>query len=525
VLYKKSDRSNCNNYRGISLLSHAGKVLLKIVANRLSDYCEAHGILPDEQCGFRPERSTVDMLFVVRRLQELARRRRIPLYMCFVDLQKAYDSVDRELLWKVLARAGAPEEMIAVIRQFHDGMQAQVRMDDGELSDWFEVTQGLRQGCVLSPLLFNIFFAAAIEVVLVRFSEDDTILKDMVYLEEEDGVGAGTPLERARRAVWGMLYADDAGVVSRSQQGLTRMMTIIVEVLGSFGLTVSEKKTETLLMRAPEKQPTKGRTPPPPLVIEAAGQKYAQTAQFRYLGGLVNEDGELTQEINHRSRAAWACIRRFSRELFDRPRAPWRLKVRLLRAEAMEALLYGCMTWAPRRDHYRLLRRTHHRLLLRVIGYRRERGTYRQLSYAQALKKTGCQSVEATIRQRRLLFAGAMARQPAGRLPKRLMEGKLVGGEDPGKGRPEQNWMDCLKDDFQAFGATDGSTVDNRLTFGVDRAVWTLAAKMDDGAPWHRGVLQGAEKFMASWHKEEEEASRRRAAKRDARDLEPLTHL
>ena len=120
---------------------------------------------------------------------------------------------------------------------------------------------------------------------------------------------------------------------------------------------------------------------------------------------------------------------------------------------------------------------------------------------------------------------GARARQPAGRLPKRLMDGKLVGGEDPGKGRPEQNWMDCLKNDFQAFGATDGSTVDNRLTFGVDRAVWTLAAKMDDGAPWHKGVLQGAEKFMASWHKEEEEASRRSATKRDFRDLEPLTHL
>ena len=137
-----------------------------------------------------------------------------------------------------------------------------------------------------------------------------------------------------------------------------------------------------------------------PLVIEAVGQKYAQTAQFRYLGGLVNEDGELTQEITYRSRAAWACIRRFSRELFDRPRAPWILKVRLLKAEVMWALLYRCMTWAPRRDHYRLLRRTHHRLLLRVIGYRRERSTYRQLSYVQALKKTGCQSVEATIRQR-----------------------------------------------------------------------------------------------------------------------------
>ena len=60
----------------------------------------------------------------------------------------------------------------------------------------------------------------------------------------------------------------------------------------------------------------------------------------------------------------------------------------------------------------------------------------------------------------------------------------------------------------KAFGATDGFAVDNRLTFGVDRAVWTLAAKMDDGAPWHKGVLQGAEKIMASWHKEEEEANR-----------------
>ena len=123
---------------------------------------------------------------------------------------------------------------------------------------------------MLSPLLFNIFFAAAIEVVLVRLSDDDTVPRDVVYLEEEDGVGAETPLERARRSVWGMLYADDAGVVSRSLEGLMRMMTLIVEVFGAFGLTVSEKKKETLLMRATEKQPKKGRSPPQPLAIEAA---------------------------------------------------------------------------------------------------------------------------------------------------------------------------------------------------------------------------------------------------------------
>ena len=67
--------------------------------------------------------------------------------------------------------------------------------------------------------------------------------------------------------------------------------------------------------------------------------------------------------------------------------------------------------------------------------------------------------------------------------------------------------------------------MDNRLTFGVDRAVWTLAAKMNDEAPWHKRVLQGAEIFLTSWHQEEEEASRRRATKRDFRDLEPPTHM
>ena len=80
------------------LLPTQAKVLLKMVASRLSNYCEAKGILPERKCGFRQVRSTIDMLFVVRRLQELGRARKIPLYMCFIDLQKAYGSVDRELL-------------------------------------------------------------------------------------------------------------------------------------------------------------------------------------------------------------------------------------------------------------------------------------------------------------------------------------------------------------------------------------------------------------------------------------------
>ena len=111
------------------LVAHAGKILLKIIARRLSEYCERVGILPEKQSGFRPNRSTTDMMFVIRRLQELARKKRIPLYVCFNGLTKAYDSVDRTLLWRVPDLFDVPQKMISVIRKFHDGMRACVRLD------------------------------------------------------------------------------------------------------------------------------------------------------------------------------------------------------------------------------------------------------------------------------------------------------------------------------------------------------------------------------------------------------------
>ena len=147
------------------------------------------GILQEERSGFRPNRSTTDMMFVIRRFQELARKKPISLYVCFIDLTKAYDSVDRTLLWTVLARFGVPQHMISVIRQFHDGMRACVRLDDRVCSRWFTVRQGLRQGCVLASLLFNIFFAVVINVASTHFKADEKIMGTLVYLRKKRGAG------------------------------------------------------------------------------------------------------------------------------------------------------------------------------------------------------------------------------------------------------------------------------------------------------------------------------------------------
>ena len=124
---------------------------------------------------------------MIRRLQGLARKKRIRLYVWFIDLTKAYDFVDRTLLWTVLARFDVPQNMISVIRWLHDGMRACVRLDNRVCSRWFAVEQGLRQGCVLAPLLFNIFFAMIINVVYTRFKADKGTVDALVHLRNKKG--------------------------------------------------------------------------------------------------------------------------------------------------------------------------------------------------------------------------------------------------------------------------------------------------------------------------------------------------
>ena len=123
--------------------------------------------------------------------------------------------------------------------------------------------------------------------------------RDLVHLEEdleENAAGVSSdPLACSRRDVWGMLYADDAGIVSKSAEGLAKMMTVIVTVVEAAGRTVSEKKTATMLLRTPDQTPCTST-----LVIEAAGQRYRQTTQFLCLGGLIDASADIMPEIKRR---------------------------------------------------------------------------------------------------------------------------------------------------------------------------------------------------------------------------------
>lgn len=122
MLFKKNDTTEDGNYQGISIVAQAGKVLRKLAVACLSKYGWREGILPAEHSDFRQVRSIDDKMFVVRRLHEPVCKKSTPLYACFIDLSKAYDYVDRELLWAMLKRFGLPPRMLAIICQFNDGI-------------------------------------------------------------------------------------------------------------------------------------------------------------------------------------------------------------------------------------------------------------------------------------------------------------------------------------------------------------------------------------------------------------------
>ena len=182
LVYKqKGDRAECGNSRGISLLSVAGKVLAKIMLTRLFEHV-ADLVLPESQCCFRCGRSTIDMTFVARQLQEKCCEQHQDLYMAFADLTKAFDAVNRDLLWNIQHKFCCPPTLIAILQQFHTGMCAQVVMA-GSQSSSFPVEVGVKQGSVLAPIIFNLHLVAITLVSHRDLQSSDCVLSILLSLQ------------------------------------------------------------------------------------------------------------------------------------------------------------------------------------------------------------------------------------------------------------------------------------------------------------------------------------------------------
>ena len=291
-LYKnKGDRSECDNHRGIFLLNIIGKIFSRILLPRVQILGE--NMYPESQCGFRQGRSTTDMVFSVRQLQEKCREKRVPLHIAFIDLTKAFDSVSREGLYIVLRKVGCPQKLLNLIRSLHMGMMATVAYENEE-SKAFPVNNGVRQGCVLAPVLFNIYFS-----YLIRHAFEGN--DEGIYLiSRHDGGLFNISRFRAKTKVREMpvrelLFADDVALVAHSEESLQRLLDKFSESCKSFGLRISLKKT--VIMH----QGSVGSNSE----ITLDRNSLSSVDKFCYLGSTITKNLDLNDEISKRiSKAA-----------------------------------------------------------------------------------------------------------------------------------------------------------------------------------------------------------------------------
>ena len=426
TLYKnKGERSDCNNYRGISLLSIVGKVFARVVLARLQTL--AARIYPESQCGFRVERSTVDMIFSVRQIQEKCKEQNRPLYMAFIDLTKAFDLVSREGLFQLLQKIGCPPKLLSIIESFHRNMQGVISYD-GATSEPFNIKSGVKQGCVLAPTLFGIFFSMLLTYAFKHTNEGVFLhTRSSGKLFNLARLKAKTKVRKV--LIREMLYADDAAVISHTEKGLQELIDCFSSACKKFGLTISVKKTEVMSQNV--------ETPP---TIKIDNKPLQVTNNFTYLGSTINNSLSLNPEIDRRIAKAAGTLAKLDSRVWTNNHLTLKTKIKVYQACVLSTLLYGSESWTTYSKQENRLEVFHLRCLRRILGI----SWKDRISNNAVLDKAEIPSVHALLSQRRLRWLGHVRRMQDGRIPKDILYGELCVGTRP-VGRPSLRYKDVCK--------------------------------------------------------------------------------
>ena len=418
-LYKgKGDSSDCGSYRGIALLSAAGKILAHIINRRLGELAER--ILPESQCGFRPSRGTVDAIFVVKQLQEKSLEQQRALYMCFVDLEKAFDRVPRSALWTILEKSGCPVKFINLVRQFHDGMMARVQHEN-DFTDRFPVTSGVKQGCVMAPALFAVYFAAVLRDSYIGCTgqihlnvRTDKSVFDITRFRSKRTVHDVSILD--------VIYADDVCLMADQVCSLQLFLDHLFESCRKFGLVISVSKTQVI------KQPSRGTTADT-TPITLGGKALKEVSSFRYLGSYIRDDNRLEAEISSRIARAASSFGKLRTRVWDSHDLQLHTKIAVYKAIILPILLYATETWCLYKGDIKRLDSFHMKCLRSILRVRWQD----RVSNSEVLQRTKLSGIESMLIKGQLRWCGHLVRMSDSRLPKsvfysQLKEGKRMSG-------------------------------------------------------------------------------------------------
>lgn len=427
-LHKKGDARNCANYRTIALIPHASKVMLKVLNSRLKAFLERQ--IPPEQAGFVPGRGTREQILNVRQIVEKSREFNVPVVLCFVDYMKAFDCVRWESLYGILQEMGVPKHLADMVRSLYEESEAVVRTYEGETGN-FRTERGVRQGCILSPQLFNIY-------------------SEYVMRQALEGWRGGVSI--GGRNISNLRYADDTTLIAASEEEMVELIKRVETAGERLGLHINVQKTKIMVV---DRAGTLNRS--------ADLENFERVKDFVYLGSLVESDGGSTGEIRRRVALGKSAMIRL-RKVTCSGRVSKQTRKKLIKTLVFPIFAYGAETWTLKKkdkQHIDAFEMWTWRKMLRIPWTARRTN----VSVLNEIQET--ERLSKNCEERILRYFGHMARRDGESLEQAIVFGKVPGTR--GRGRSPTRWTDSIR-------ARTGS-VKNALLMAQDRDGWRQLAR------------------------------------------------
>jgi len=399
---KKGDARECSNNRTIALISHASKIMLKVIQSRLESYALKE--LPDVQAGFRKGKGTRDQIANLRWIMEHQHEFGQDVFFCFIDYTKAFDCVDHAKLWKSLLEFGFPKHIVCVLQRLYDGQKATVRTEHGDTEE-FTIGKGVRQGCILSPVLFNMY--------------GERIMREAGLDISMEGIRIGG------RCINNLRYADDTTLAATGEERLRQLIRSVQNASGKYGLYLNVGKTKVMTTANIDS-----------FIMD--GNRIEVVNSFNFLGSTIERTGGCTKEIRRRIGLGKAAMMNLSKIWKDKGISA-STKVMLVRALIFPILKYGCESWTVKKKDKEMLMSCElwcWRRLLRISWT--ERRTNQSI-----LDELGIEpSLMSEIDRQKLRYFGHIMRSDG--LEKAIMLGMGEGKRK--KGRPRMRWLDEVQE-------------------------------------------------------------------------------
>ena len=395
ALPKKPGTVECDQHRTISLMSHLTKVLLRVIMNRMRNK-----ILPEiseAQFGFMADKGTRNAIFALKTLMERSIEVQKDLYLCFIDYSKAFDKVRHSDLFDILNGLDFDGKDLRILRNLYWEQEAAIRIDN-ECSVYRPIRRGVRQGCVFSPDLFNIY--------------SEMILRN---IENQEGVNVGG------HNINNLRYADDTVLIAESEDKLQRILTTVAEESEKKGLQLNAKKTECMVISK--------KSVIPKCNIACRGENIKQVDTFKYLGCTITPDAKSDFEIRKRIGMSKSTFNNM-KCIFINKSIHLTTKIKTLKAYIWSILLYGCECWTLTKDTKRRLEAAEVWFIRRIMKVSwKERKTNEEVMHMAGYSR----SLLDTTHERQLKFFGHIMRTDS--LEKCLMLGKILGKKSRGRQR------------------------------------------------------------------------------------------